>query len=99
MFWLIWSRSDSLDVSRGFGCEAGGISHPPVRQRVVHDEEHRCPDDCHHHAIHIQSGDAWHAERVEQPATHHRPDYAQKNIQQHPFTRFVHELARDESRN
>src|SRR5579863_8361844 len=41
------------------------VSHPPARQRVVHDQEHRRSDYCNHHAVHIQSSDARHAERVE----------------------------------
>lgn len=59
------SRSAGSPITATAPDEECALLHPSSRQRVIPDEEHRRPDDRNRHAIHIESGDAMHTERIE----------------------------------
>jgi len=69
------------------------------KERVINHKEDDRPDHGHQNAVEIDAGHARHAERLKEIAADNGADYTQNDVEQHTFARFVHDLARDESRN
>jgi len=51
----------------------------------------------YNHAIKIQSSYTGDTEHVGEPAAYNCPNYAEQNIEDHPFPTVVYEMAADES--
>jgi hypothetical protein len=64
---------------------------------VIYDQHHYRTDDCHEHAVEIETGDALRPNQAEQETTDDAPNNSQHDIEDHTFARLIDDLASDET--